>query len=61
LPTSSTIQSGSIEIQSGQTVNLLIKLGPDDQDISLSKGIRVFLNIGGMHPAEFVIESGNAR
>jgi FlaG/FlaF family flagellin (archaellin) len=61
LPDSSTIQYASNEIQSGKTVNLLIKLGPDDQDILLSKGIRVFLNIGGMHPAEFVIESGNAR
>ena len=61
LSISSTIQSINNEIQSGKTVNLLIKLGPDDQDISLSKGIRVLLNIGDVHPVEFLIESGNAR
>jgi hypothetical protein len=61
LPDSSIIQSANNEIQSGKTVNLLIKLGPDDQDILLNKGIRVFLNVGGMHPVEFLIESGNAR
>ena len=61
LSISSTVQSASNEIPSGKTVNLLIKLGPDDQDISLSKGIRVLLNIGDVHPVEFLIESGNAR
>ena len=61
LPISSNLQSANNEIQSGKTVNLLIKLGPDDQDILLNKGIRVLLNIGDMHPAEFLIESGNAR
>ncbi|HET9008537.1 MAG TPA: hypothetical protein VFN17_00225 [Nitrosarchaeum sp.] len=61
LPASSNIQSESNEIQSGKTVNLLIKLGPEDQDILLNKGIRVLLNVGGMHPVEFLIESGNAR
>ena len=61
LPISSIIQSANNEIQSGESVNLLIKLGPDDQDILLSKGIRIFLNIGGMNPAELLIESGTAR
>lgn len=61
LPASSNIQSESNEIQSGKTVNLLIKLGSKDQDILLNKGIRVLLNVGGMHPVEFLIESGNAR
>lgn len=61
LPNSSTVQSANNEIQSGKTVNLLIKLGPDDQDILLNKGIRVLLNIGSIHPVEFLIESGNAR
>jgi hypothetical protein len=61
LPTSSTVQSANNEIQSGKTVNLLIKLGPNDQDILLNKAIRIFLNVGGMHPVEFLIESGNAR
>ena len=57
----SNIQSANNEIQSGQTVSLLIKLGSDNPDILLNKGIRVFLNLGDMHPAEFLIESGNAR
>lgn len=61
LPISSTTQYANNEIQSGKTVNLLIKLGPDDQDILLNKGIRVLLNIGSIHPVEFLIESGNAR
>lgn len=61
LPNSFTVQSANNEIQSGKTVNLLIKLGPDDQDILLNKGIRVLLNIGSIHPVEFLIESGNAR
>ncbi len=61
LPNSSTVQSANNEIQSGKTVNLLIKLGPDDQDILLNKGIRVLLNIGSIHPVEFLIESGNAQ
>jgi len=61
LPISSTLQSTNNEIQSGKTVNLLIKLGPNDKDILLNKGISVLLNIGGMHPVEFLIESGNAR
>lgn len=61
LPNSSIIQSANDEIQSGEIVVLLIKLGPNDQDISLNKGIRILLNVGGMHPVEFLIESGNAR
>lgn len=61
IPNSSTIQSTNNEIKSGQTVNLLIKLGIDDSDILLNKGIRVFLNIGSIHLVEFLIESGNAR
>lgn len=58
---STNIQSANNEIQSGQTINLLIKLGSNSPDILLNKGIRVFLNLGDMHPAEFLIESGNAR
>jgi len=58
---SNNIQSINNEIQSGQTVDLLIKLGSNSPDILLNKGIRVFLNLGDMHPAEFLIESGNAR
>ena len=58
---SNDIQSTNNEIQSGQTVDLLIKLGSNSPDILLNKGIRIFLNLGDMHPAEFLIESGNAR
>jgi len=61
MPESSIIQSSDNEITNGNTVNLLIKLGPDDQDILLNKGIQVMLNIGTMNPVEFLIESGNAQ
>ncbi len=55
------LQNGSIQIQSGQTVNLLIKLGPADSDIQLNKGLRILLDTGGIHPTEFFIETGVAR
>jgi len=61
LSISSTVQYANNEIQSGKTVNLLIKLGPNDQDILLNNGITVLLNIGSINPVEFLIESGNAR
>ena len=61
LPISSTAQYANNEIQSGKTVNLLIKLGPNDQDILLNNGITVLLNIGSIRHVEFLIESGNAR
>lgn len=55
------IQNQSIEIQSGQIVNVLVKLGPGDSDISLNKGIHVLLNVGKVQPVEFVIDSGAMR
>ena len=55
------IQNETVEIQSGKIVNLLIKLGSDDPDINLNKGIHVLLNTGGMQPVEFLINSGDAR
>ncbi len=55
------IQNENIQIQSGQTVNLLIKLGPADSDIQLNKGLRILLDTGGIHPTEFFIETGDAR
>ena len=55
------IQNENIQIQNGQKVNLLIKLGADDSDISLNKGIRVLLNTGAVQPIEFLINSGDAR
>jgi len=54
-------QNDSIEIQSGQTVNLLVKLGSDDSDILLNKGINVRLDVGGIHSIAFLLESGDAR
>ncbi len=55
------LQNDSIQIQSGQTVNLLIKLGSADSDIQLNKGLRILLDTGGIHPTEFFIETGDAR
>ena len=49
------------EIQSGQTVNLLIKLDTDNPDIQLSKTIRAQFNIGANQLSEFLIESGGAQ
>ena len=54
-------QNESIQIQSGQTVNLLIKLGSDDSDIQLNKGIHVRLDTGKIHTVDFFIETGDAR
>jgi len=63
LPVGSTpiIQNENYQIQSGQIVNLLIKLGPDDSDILLNTGIRILLDTGGIHPIEFMLVSGDAR
>ncbi len=55
------IQNDSIKIQNGQTVNLLVKLGSDDSDILLNKGIHVRLDVGGIHSIDFLLESGDAR
>jgi len=49
------------EIQSGQTVNLLIKLDNNNPDIQLSKTIRAQFNIGSNQLSEFLIESGGAQ
>ena len=54
-------QFESNEIPSGKVATLLVKLGPNDTDLLLSKGIRVFLHIGTLHPSEFLIESGDVR
>ncbi len=55
------IQNENIQIQSGQTVNLLIKLDSMEPDIQLNKGLRILLDTGGIHPTEFFIETGDAR
>jgi len=49
------------EIQSGQTVNLLIKLDSVNPDIPISKTIRAQFNIGANQLSEFLIESGGAQ
>ena len=54
-------QKLSAEIEEGQTVNLVVKLGTDVTDIDLNKSIRVLLNIGTVSPVEFIIESGDAK
>ncbi len=54
------IQNVDNQIQSGQIVNLLVKLGVNE-DIDLNKSIRVLLNVGEMSNVDFVIESGDAR
>jgi len=63
MPVGSTpiIQNENYQIQGGQTVNLLIKLGPDDSDILLNTGIRILLDTGGIQPIEFMLVSGDAR
>jgi len=55
------IQNQSIQIENGQAVNVLVKLGPDDSDINLNKGIHVSFNIGKPHLVEFLLDSGDAR
>jgi len=49
------------EIQSGQRVNLLIKLDNNNPDLELSKTIRAQFNIGANQLSEFLIESGGAQ
>jgi hypothetical protein len=55
------VQKDSTEIQNGEIVNILVKLGPDDSDIDLNKGIHVSFDTGGNHLTEFLIDSGDAR
>jgi len=54
-------QHQSNEIESGQSVNLLIKLDNTNPDIQLSKTIRAQFNIGANQLSEFLIESGGAQ
>lgn len=58
---SPVIQNNDIKIENGQSVNILVKLGPDDSDINMNKGIHVSFNIGKSHLTEFLIDSGDAR
>jgi len=49
------------QIESGQAVNLLVKLDTTNPDIPLSKTIRAQFNIGANQLSEFLIESGGAQ
>jgi flagellin-like protein len=49
------------QIQSGQTVNLLVKLDNSNPDIPLGKTIRTQFNIGANQLSEFLITSGGAQ
>lgn len=61
IPSGTLLQKSSTQIQNGEIVNILVKLGPDDSDIDLKSGIQVKLNVGKIHLIEFVLESGDAR
>jgi len=54
-------QHQSNEIESGQSVNLLIKLDYVNPDIPLSKTIKAQFNIGANQLSEFLLESGGAQ
>jgi len=54
-------QNPDNQIESGQTVNLLIKLDNNNPDLELSKTIRAQFNIGANQLSEFLIESGGAQ
>ena len=56
-----TRQNIDNQIESGQTVNLLIKLDNKNPDLQLSKTIRAQFNIGSNQLSEFLIESGGAQ
>jgi len=55
------LQREGNQIQSGESVNLIIKLDVDNPDIALSKTIRAQFNVGANQLSEFLIESGGAQ
>jgi len=56
-----TKQNIDNQIESGQRVNLLIKLDTTNPDIALGKTIRAQFNIGSNQLSGFLIESGGAQ
>lgn len=54
-------QSSSIQLQSGDIVNVLVKLSSTEPDIQLNQGIRLLIDLGNIRPIEFVLEAGDAR
>jgi flagellin-like protein len=61
IPADSGSTQKSNEIKGGEIVNLIIKLDTVNEDIDLSKTMRVQLNIGKNSLSEFLIESGGAQ
>jgi hypothetical protein len=55
------LQREDNQIQSGESVNLIIKLDVDNPNIQLSKTLRAQFNIGSNHLSELLIESGGAQ
>ena len=55
------IQNDSTEVDSGATVNIIVKLGTDDIDYDLDQSIRVLMNIGAPSPVDFIIQAGGAQ
>jgi len=55
------IQYPGNKIQAGDTVNIIVKLDSELQDISLSKGIKLQLDVGKTSLTDFIIMSGEAR
>ncbi len=49
------------EIQPGDIVNIIVKLDSELQDVTLSKGIKLQLDVGKSSLIEFIIMSGEAR
>lgn len=54
-------QNKDIQIQSGQLVNVIVKLGSGDQDIFIGEIIHVSLDTGNTDIVEFVLESGSVQ
>ncbi len=59
--TTNLTQREDNQIQSGERVNLIIKLDSSNPDIQLSKTLRAQFNIGANQLSEFLIESGGAQ
>lgn len=55
------VQKYSNEIQSGEQVQLLVKLGAGDTDISLNKAMKIVIGIGTIDSPEFILISGEVR
>lgn len=61
IPSSSLIQFSENIIESGEYARIVIKLGVDDEDISLNDAVLVRINSGSMISTEFLIFGGSTR